>query len=384
MAWKFLDDSKSSNKKYREEMMVLINSWWAHFQNKRKNIEAFLDGRAQMDLEDFMADSLQSIDENLMWEYGTEPGGGKYQLVITPETERHLRPLVETIVATAPKLNNWSFYAYRQPHGFEDTAELVQETTGISLDTLSFAATSDEEHLINLLFKYSGEKGPEAQSDAVFMTVEYLLGEEILDRWIGDMDFAEASSKAKFKPMSDLPNTVFEMIEAIKKKMPEKPLAALRDSFKIEQFKLEPEDDEDHSERFEMRAAHTRLPHIWQAAHSGSPFDSCRFSRHNEKFCYLKLEGLTDGAKLSALESSINEALAKTGSGCTIGTGHGNRFGYIDLALSDPAKAIAALKEICERECPQHSWLQFFDSDWTSEWIPMNSKSTTPPGMVER
>jgi hypothetical protein len=92
MTWKFLDDSKSSNKKYREEMMVLINSWWAHFQNKRKNIEAFLYGRAHMDLEDFMADSLQSIDENLMWEYGTEPGGGKYQLVITPETERHLRP----------------------------------------------------------------------------------------------------------------------------------------------------------------------------------------------------------------------------------------------------------------------------------------------------
>jgi len=379
MAWKFLDESKSSNKKYREEMMQLINSWWAHFQNKRKNIEAYLDGRANMDLEEFMTDSLQSIDEHLMWEYGTEPDG-RYQLVITPETERHLRPLVESIVAAAPKMDKWSFYAYRQPHGVEDTADLVRDNSGVALDAVAFAADIDADNLINITFGYNGDRSREAVEDAIFMATEYLLGEEMLDRWIGDMVVTEVKSA---KPMTEFPNAIHSLIEKIKKKLPAKPLHQLRSTLKTQNIQVEPEEDEDHTERFDMVSARTLIPEMWQAAHNGAAFDSCRFSRHGERFCYLKLEGMTQPDKLQALEEKVNDALTKDGLGCTTGSAHGNRFGYIDLCLADPMKAIAVLKQICESDCPQHSWLQFFDADWESEWLPLNSKSTTPPGMVE-
>jgi hypothetical protein len=367
MGWKFLDDSKSANKKYREDMMLLINSWWAHFQNKRKAIESFLDGRAQLDIEDFMTDYLQSIDENFMWEYGTEPDG-RYQLVITPETERHLRPLVETIIESAPKLSNWSFYAYRQPHGLVDTAELVKDHTGVLLDAIKFAADADEDNLINIIYKYEGAKGAEALGDAVFMATEYLLGEEILDRWVGDMDFSDEATKgASLKPISELPNTIASLIEKIKKSMPDKPLATMRGSLKPQEITVEPEDELDETERFDMVAASTLVPKVWQAAHSGSAFDSCRFSKHNEKFCYLKLEGITTAAKLTELEGKINEVLAKESLGCTIGSARGQRNGYIDLCLTDPAKAIAALKSVPQTECR----LKFFDADWANESISL-------------
>lgn len=363
MAWKFLDETKSSNKKYREEMMHLINSWWGHFQNKRKNIEAYLDGRGHLELEDFMADSLQSIEENLMWEFGTESGAGHYQLVITPETERHLRPLVETIIAAAPKLANWTFYAYRQPHGVEQTRELVNDDTGIPLDDLSFSAASDDEHLINLKFSYRGAQSKESVADAVFMATEYLLGEEILDRWIGNMDIVD--SGPELTQMPELPNTVTDLISRIQKSLPDQPLCTIRSTLKAQEITVEPHDDEE--DETDIVWARTLQPKVWQAAHGESAFDSCRFSRHNEKFCYLKLDGVTVQEKLSELENRINEALNKEALGCTLGTARGQRFGYIDLCLTDPAKAIPVLKDLAQAK----SHLQFFDTDWSDESVAL-------------
>lgn len=376
MAWKFLDASKPANRKYRDELTKNINSWWAHFQNKRKNIEAHLEERAHWDLEDFMADSLQVIDENLMWEFGLEADGG-HHLVITPETERYLRPLVDTIIASAPKISGWHFYSYRQPHGYEETAQLVAETTRLMLENLTFTAEAGEENLIDLHFKYSEDKAPEVLGDAVFMACEYLLGEELLDRWIGDMNFTD-SGKGKYLAMTELPNTVAKLIEKAKASMPDKPLAAIRDSLKVSEFTAEPEEGDDSTERFDMTSAKTRIPEIWQAAHGGSAFDSCRFSKHGEKFCYLKFDGLTDPKKIEAIEESVNKALIEANLGCTTGSAVGTGHGYVDLCLSDPDKAIPIL-----RQTAQSGWLQFFDSDLSGEWVGLHTDGVTPPGMVE-
>jgi hypothetical protein len=365
MTWKYLDETKSANKKFREEMMQRINSWWAHFQNKRKTIEAYLEGRGHFEVEDFMADTLQQIDENLMWEFGIEPSG-KFHLVITPETERHLRPLVETVLATAPKLEHWAFYAYRQPHGVADTAELVRDNSGVALDDFVFAATPDDDHLINLQFHYKGSKGKEARTDAVFTATEYLLGEEVLDRWIGDMDFVE-DADAKFRPMSELPNTVAGMIEQIKSKLPGKPLSSDRGALKAQTFTGEPDED-DQADRMDIVSATTLIPHIWQAAHNGGAFDSCRFSKHNERFCYLKVDDVTEAAKVAALEKEINEALNKAGAGCTTGSAIATEGCYIDLCVTDPMKAVTALKGVINSHCS----LRFFDAELAAESITLN------------
>lgn len=365
MTWKYLDETKSANKKYREDMLQRINSWWAHFQNKRKPIEAFLEGRAHFDVEDFMAECLQVIDENLMWEFGTEPGG-KYQLVITPETERHLRPLVESVVSMAPKLQNWSFYAYRQPHGVADTAELVRDNSGVALDDFAFFAEPDDDHLINLQFQYKGSKGTEARTDAVFTATEYLLGEEVLDKWIGDMDFVEAAHE-NFLPMSELPNTVASIIERTKGKLPGQPISAERAKLKRQTFTGEPEED-DQADRMDIVSATTLIPHIWHAAHNGGAFDSSRFSKHNERFCYLKIDDVVEPQKVGELEERINDALLATQAGCTTGNAIATEGCYIDLCVTDPLKAVSALKGVISSHCS----MRFFDAELAAESITLN------------
>ncbi len=383
MAWKFLDSAKPASERYRGEMKHSIDAWWAHFQNKRKNIESMLDGKTKWDLEEFMAESLQSIDESLMWEFGTELDN-KYQLVITPETERYLRPLVESIIESAPKISTWSFFGYRQPHGTEETAEIVVEQTGIKLADLRFDARMDEEHLIDVRFAHVQPKSKESLADAVFMASEYLIGEEILDRWIGDMEI-DAENTTDFKPLSELPNKIASLIAQTQATMPEQHLYNVRDSLAVTAFTAEPtEEDDDTTERFDMVSAQTRLKQVWQAAHSGSPFDSCRFSKHGEKFCYLKLQGLTDSAKIDSLESAINKALGEKKLGCTTGSAVGKGHGYIDLCLQDVQQAIPLLRKVCETEAKStRGWLQFFDADWASEWVAIGGEASTPPGMIE-
>lgn len=367
MSWKFLDDTVHANQKHRAEKMELINSWWAHFQNSRKPIEAQLDGRGHFDLENFMRDHLQGIDDSFMWEFDSR-GDGKYELVVTPETERHLRPVVESLIEAAPKLDHWKFYAYRQPHGVEDTTELVNETTGVSLNKITFSAAVDDDNLINLSFRYAGDKGAEALADAVFMATEYLLGEEMLDRWIGDMDIGELNEKGDFKPISEMPNRIAALIDEIKKTMPDQPMAQHKASLKAQKMELDNDSDaEDDELEFDITNASTCHPKVWQTAHSGSPFDSCRFSKHGETFGYIKFDGLNSPDKLEELEKTIDESLIKENAGCTIAYNYGISTGYVDVALADAKNGIKALKAL---KLPK-AHLYFFDSDWYNEAVAL-------------
>jgi hypothetical protein len=60
----------------------------------REHLESFFDNHAEWDLAGWMQQHLQGIDSRLMWEYG--PGANRgHRLIITPEGEHHLRPLVQ-------------------------------------------------------------------------------------------------------------------------------------------------------------------------------------------------------------------------------------------------------------------------------------------------
>ena len=117
MRWKTLDLDDPNHRAQRNAMVERIDSFWEHFARDAGAIRGVFDRTSELDLPQWMATSLGTIDERIMWEFGPAVRGPGHRLVLTPESARTLRPLVDTLVERAPQFegsqNRWRWQSRR-------------------------------------------------------------------------------------------------------------------------------------------------------------------------------------------------------------------------------------------------------------------------------
>jgi hypothetical protein len=80
------------------------------------------------------------------------------------------------------------------------------------------------------------------------------------------------------------------------------------------------------------------------------------------------------------LENAVNARLAAAKLGCVMGGGTGLRYSYVDLALTDLQRGVAAVRDaLREQNAPLRTWIQFFDDELSSEWVGIHSDAPPPP-----
>jgi hypothetical protein len=381
MAWKFLNPEDPKAARRQAAVLARIDRWWQAFQEKADDLDALFAGRKQWDLPAWVQKHLQAINKYLMWEFGSSRDG-RY-LVITPEVRRHLRPLVETILERAPRLPGWTFHAHRQPESAQMTRESVRAKTGRNLFLTGASARIGEQHRIDLVY-YARADNATAVRQALAVT-ESLLGEEVLDKWVGVIDVARDSKGGRRLPLERLRGTVEALAASIRDQLPERPCLDLLDGAEWTAFRApEPEEADDFPGQEDLLLFNSMLPDMWQAAHLDGAFYSTRYSRCGERFGYLKIDAVGDMesrvAGRSALEEALNAVLVPARLGCVIGGGTGLRYSYIDLALTEVQTGSQAVRTVLRgREVPRRSWLLFYDCEWKREWIGIWDDTVRPP-----
>ena len=228
------------------------------------------------------------------------------------------------------------------------------------------------------------------QLTAAFLASEYLVGEDVLDRWVESLAIDGDSSSTHSVQLAEVHDRVLALVDSLKEQRPRETFAERqesRSSFVLRMpeshaRKLEERarGEEDFPRRTDILVATTPDPSLWNCAHSGRRFYSERYSRHGETFCYLKVDTSdtpTDTARLSTI---LDEALRKTGQGCVFGSGEGQRYVYVDLALTALRKGVQCIREtLADSELPRRSWLQFFDSSLRGEWVGVYDDTPPPP-----
>ncbi|PHS00454.1 MAG: hypothetical protein COA78_24015 [Blastopirellula sp.] len=365
-----------------------IEAWWIAFQAKTDDIQALFSQQAEWDLPQWMADHLHAIDPELMWEFGPAVQTEGHRLVITAEARRDLRPLVSAILQRAPKIDGWEFYGYRQPEDYEMALQTVEVRTGGNISKTAFQAVQGEFNLIDLTFYGEGysEENEQANND-VFVAIETLLGEEILDKWIGAIEVVPMSAIAgqEIVPIEFLKQHVDQLMSEIQSQLPDTPYYQNYQEEEWTAFELEPEQAEEYPQQWDLIAGVSMLPEIWQNGHNNMSFDSVRFSKCGETFCYVKMDG-TDGldeehfSGRGDIEEALNKALREAKIGCVFGGGTGVKYSYVDLALTDIGEGAAIVKQVLQQgNIHKRSWIQFYDTDLQARWIGVYDDSPTPP-----
>src|SRR5258707_1222977 len=135
-----------------------------------------------------MREHLGAISPELMWEYGPGLLGG-HRLVITSESARHLRPLVREILRLAPKIPGWEFYGYRLREDDQMARVTVEARKGARLEQMRFMLSTGKFNRIDVRCLVPNGYPEDKMKATGFVALECLLGEELLDRWIGFIDY---------------------------------------------------------------------------------------------------------------------------------------------------------------------------------------------------
>jgi hypothetical protein len=374
-----------------ENLTRKIDSWWAEFAARAGDLDDLFAQRTKWDLPAWMEEHLQRIHERLMWEFGPAVRGEGHRLVITPESRRHLRPLVRQVLSRAPRLDGWEFYAYRLPEGFDMAERTVEARAGGSIARTFIRATVNDLNKIDLLFlsrDYSSGEDRQALND-VFVAAETLLGEEILDRWIGAITVVPLDhGPDEPQGIRDLKCVVDCLIDRVRNSLPDVPYFRLPEDTTWTGYELTPQEADDYPHQWDMFVGNSMIDPMWRNAHQDQSFDSVRFSRHGETFCYLKIDG-GDGlegsrfADKGEIIDAVDEAVRKAEVGCFVGGGTGLRYSYLDLALTDLDRGVDVVQRVLrDGNVPRRSWILFFDTDLQAEWIGIWN-DTPPPPMAE-
>jgi hypothetical protein len=379
MRWRFPSQSERATQKPH---LARMDAWWSAFAKTHGRIVDHFHGRAELDLPSWIRANLDPVDPRIMWEFSGDASGRT--LALTPEGARELRPLADLLVARAPRLTGWRFTTYRPPADLEQASERTRQTLGGAALPGAISVTKGRHNLIDPTFEASDD----VSSRAAFTCIEALLGEELIDHWIGVVEGGPTTGRtvtpgALLTAVNDLRR---EGLEAL----PDQPAFANITDARWFSWSITPETPESDLARDDIVTGMTSRPDVMQATTRAALFASSRFSRHEEVFCYVK-SSVPDGftptrvKDRSRLSDAIDEALVASKLGCVIGGATGFRHDYIDLALLDLDRASAAVVDALRAAgAPARTWLLFFDADLQSEWIGLRDDTPPPPTSESR
>lgn len=276
----------------------------------------------------------------------------------------------------------------------------VKREAGVDLARARARAGFSRGHLLDVVLSLPGGRGDDAELSAARTLVELVLGEALSADWLGELTVVPAPrggaltvvqplerDSGSFFPLAELKPAFDAAIGGLLLGLPEVPLCELGGEQRWTLLELEAERAPDYPAQDDAVLASTFMPEMLKCFLSGSSFSSCRFSRHGELFAYLKFRqkprDLRAGlAARRVLEDALDAALVTERAGRVVGSGLGVMYAYVDVALSDPARGVSALRSVGNRVgLPEHSWVLFCDTALEDEWVGLRPGGPLPPGV---
>lgn len=301
-------------------------------------------------------------------------------------------PLAELLLAQAPPDIGYALSLGRAPLPLASALREVKAQSGVDLERAWLRAGFARGHLLEITLGVPGGTGAEIEQIAAENLVAALLGDRLFETWIGAVRAEPAPRVGSLRvldahaPRRELQVTeLFESVRAgvrgalqglplqsraaLAEHDPEQ-LAARADWTLLE---VEPLPGAQGERKQDLLLTSSCTPELLRCFLEELPCSSRRFSRAGEHFLFLSYADdlPSSGARL-ARRSELEVALAVTlkGVGALTGVGLGLRTSYLDFALSDLELGLArVLPRLRELDVPRRSFIQFFDSELSEEWL---------------
>lgn len=323
------------------------------------------------------------------------------RVVIAPASDSGLDPLVDEIVKRAPRLPGVSVARYRPAAPLGAVVAEVRAACGLDLSDARARAGFVRGHLLEVVvYSPSFSSAHDEQAlDAANLAIPRLVGEEVFDQWIGGIEVSPMKRRGALPvvgrgadeppgfDLAEIVDAVEVAVRGVDSELSDAPYHTFCERAAWSMLNLEPQASPDYPRLDDLVLCSTMLPEMAACALGGARFSSRRFSKHGERFVFLKVDG--EGKSENALfderlmlEDALNRSLVPGRVGCVVGAGLGLRYLYLILALADVDAGLTIARRTGQKQgIPRRSWFQFFDSSWSHEWVGAYDDSPVPPGM---
>lgn len=171
-------------------------TWWAGAQDRVAHaIET--DGFDRR-LVDEISRAVQGLDPRLAWELSAGRSA-KHALTVSPEGNAAVRPIAIRWLAAAPPPDaTWEYHASRQPAASLAVLEIDGKRMDLSETRAITSWDASRRRLDVGLWHPAFEAGSmELRQQVSFLFLDNLLGEEDVERWIGQIDTLEAPTSGR-------------------------------------------------------------------------------------------------------------------------------------------------------------------------------------------
>jgi len=369
-----------------------IRKFWMHFAANAEGLDRCFSSNMTEKTVDptVVMAALKDVSPELMWEFGPSDRG--HALTITAEWNDSNRALARAVHDMAPDLSRWQFHQVRGPESDSSiTVDYFAQRFGEPLTLTKIEAICGETGRVNLIAH--GPDNEQALADQALKVASAILGEAVERDWIGYIDGAPTAKTGLFGRLRGQSPAPFEpatfadgfraAIARLKSALPARPYAGT------------PLDDREVT-LFKAKAAYPEHPRAdlitfaaaseayGRAVLSGGRFSSRCHSIHDEWFLYLRIQRTEDApfddvSERGVIEERLHQALSQDGLGGVVAAGHGSEAVYIDLDVSDAARAVAQIGQVLQGEpYVGEATLHFLDQGLQSLVLPAAPDSLKP------
>lgn len=284
----------------------------------------------------------------------------------------------------------------------EGALEAVLRETGLDLAGARARLGFARGHLLEVVVLSAAFPSgtDDAALDAAGLLVARLIGDARFEDWIGAVEVAPAPRPGSLRVLADggrapssppslslaeVEPAVTAAIRGLEAELPAVPYHALRGRAGWTLLEAEPAPAEDYPLQDDLVLMSTLLPEAMKCFLQGAPFSSCRFSRHEERIFYVKVDGESRDvdarfALRVKLEEALDRALVPGGLGCVVGAGLGLRYVYVVLALARVDAALETASAALRVEgVGRRSWVLPCDTRWAKDFVPVYPDGPRPP-----
>lgn len=304
--------------------------FWAWFSSVRAEMEHAIAGGKRDFAAAFCGSKLKGLGLPFLCEAGISDG--KFTLAMCPCGNKTEQFVCRYWRQLAPEVENWEFYAFRQPHAPTDHQPL--HLAGIDLDASLFTfycTESDERQKYDVVaVSPIFAKQTDAERHAFGMMLFYLfLGEALTEIYIGDLVCRDVPPKDAENPMN------FAEFYALLQSTPATHAWPWVNDPTALCFGYHPTTDPDEGLRGDIVGGFTRhVPLL------GSPFDEVDALRaFGGVFCYFYYPSRpgsdAEAAERGSLVSKLEKLLESYQLGYSLGSAFGTEYSYLDMIIFD-------------------------------------------------
>lgn len=366
--------------------------------SERRKLDA-LDAR----IDGLFADALRCERDSGWWQRaiskvfrGLEAERWDDGSVIVRSEARELSPIAQRVVSRAPK--GLSMVSKRPPRPLASALENLRRNAGLDLSRARFRAGFSRGHLLEVVLYLPGGTGSEQERASAERLIWDVLGESVANHWIGAVRVAqdtrdgplrvvnEAGKEGPRLSLHSFAESVESGIRGVSAALPEAPAWSRAETDDWTLLELSPEGSSDWEAQDDLIITSTCEPEMLKCFLTGAPFSSRRFTRHDERYFYLKFASQGDLeerlAKRSSLEDALDRALVEARVGRVVGGGLGLAYTYVDFLVSPRPEDLEVARDVAARaKLSDRSWILPFDDDLAAEWLEIVPGSHHPPGI---